>query len=231
LAFRTNLTTFFQEKYMAKLAYYRVRADSRIAVVDQRLTDDITKLSAETAHLYNHLTKPCLDVLLVAYSLLQFNLRAQGPATKAGKRSLWTAIAPLLFGCGVIGVSMTVLRWMSPQFGKQAAARSQAEGHYRATQSRVVTYAEEIAFLRGEAVEIAHLDTAYAAVVKQEELSAWSRLYFVTIEQFFLKCGLCLSPALALQCLLCVLRGAPSLPSHLVTVVAVVDGTHQSARS
>lgn len=185
LAFRSNLTAFFQEKYMADLAYYRVRFDSRIDVIDQRLTDDITQLSAQTAHLYNHVTKPCFDILLVVYSLIKFNLRAQSPSKQ--NRSLLTAVAPLLFGTGVVILSMSVLRLLSPRFGAEAAARSQAEGHYRTTHSRVLTSAEEIAFLRGEAVENAQLCAAYAEVARQERRSAWSRLYFVTIEQFVLK--------------------------------------------
>ena len=44
--------------------------DSRIANADQCMTDDIQDFTNLLAHLYSHLTKPILDVLLISRALV-----------------------------------------------------------------------------------------------------------------------------------------------------------------
>ena len=45
--------------------------DGRIANADQCLTEDIHDFSSLLAHLYSHLTKPVLDVILITHTLLK----------------------------------------------------------------------------------------------------------------------------------------------------------------
>ena len=48
--------------------------DSRIANADQCMTDDIQDFTNLLAHLYSHLTKPVLDVLLISRTLVKRSL-------------------------------------------------------------------------------------------------------------------------------------------------------------
>ena len=45
--------------------------DGRIANADQCLTEDIHDFSSLLAHLYSHLTKPILDVILITHTLVK----------------------------------------------------------------------------------------------------------------------------------------------------------------
>jgi ABC-type uncharacterized transport system fused permease/ATPase subunit len=53
LAFRTNLTNHFRRKYMSARAFFHIKDDDRIDVVDQRLTDGVAMLCDQTAHIYS----------------------------------------------------------------------------------------------------------------------------------------------------------------------------------
>ena len=135
----------------------------------------------------DHVTKPLLDIVVVSHLLVRRAVRAQRAAGRHRSGALAAAASPLVLAVIVIGVSMTVLRRLSPPFGEQAAARSQAAGELRALHARVAANAEEIALLQGERMEEAHLADAYRNVAKHEQVFAWGRLFFVTAEQFFLK--------------------------------------------
>ena len=61
LAFRTNLTAHFRQRYMSDRAFYRVKDNNNVDVIDQRLTDGVASLCDQTAHIYSE----CLPFLLV----------------------------------------------------------------------------------------------------------------------------------------------------------------------
>ena len=56
--------------YFRNQTYYRVsNLDSRIENADHRLTDEISAFTSAVAHLYSHVSKPILDIVLVLWEL------------------------------------------------------------------------------------------------------------------------------------------------------------------
>ena len=52
--------------YFRNQTYYRVsNLDSRIENADHRLTDEVDSFTKAVAHLYSHVSKPMLDIILV----------------------------------------------------------------------------------------------------------------------------------------------------------------------
>lgn len=142
LSFRTELVNYAYEKYFTLQTYYRVgNLDGRLANADECLTEDITMFCSSVAHLYSHLTKPCLDVVVICWTL-----------DKMAKRRGSSWYLPVSIASVVIFFTANVLKLFSPRFGKLAAEESQRRGQWRFLHARLITNAEEIAFYGGHKV-------------------------------------------------------------------------------
>jgi len=115
--------------------------DSRLTNVDQCLTEDITMFTSTLAHLYSHLTKPILDILVIS---LTFHRAASAVGTSSR--------LPTVLALCVVYVTARILRAISPRFGKLVAEEADKKGYLRYIHSRVITNAEEIAFYGGHKV-------------------------------------------------------------------------------
>ena len=142
LAIRTRLVNYAYSLYFKNQTYYRVsNLDGRLANPDHSLTEDVQAFSAAVTHIYSHVSKPLLDVILMTGALRQM-------ALKKGQKSP----APPIIGFGMIFLTGYVLRVCSPQFGKLVAEEARRSGYLRYIHSRLITNAEEVAFYGGHEV-------------------------------------------------------------------------------
>ena len=85
VSFRSRLVRYSYDLYFKNQCYYRTsNLDGRIENADHCLTDDITAFTSSIAHLYSHITKPILDMLLITWSLAML-ARSRGGASLPGK--------------------------------------------------------------------------------------------------------------------------------------------------
>ncbi|XP_058977000.1 ATP-binding cassette sub-family D member 1 [Musca domestica] len=177
LAFRTRLVRHAYRLYFKNQNYYRVsNLDGRIENADHRLTEDINVFATSIAHLYGSVTKPCFDLMLIGLSLMR--------STQKMDSNIFSG--PLLSG-SVIMLSAYIMRTLSPKFGQLVAEEANRYGYLRHIHSRIITNAEEIAFYGGHKVELQQLRHAYNRLVKQMNNIFVQKLWFVMLEQFFMK--------------------------------------------
>lgn len=142
LAVRTRLASHAYSLYFKNQTYYRVsNLDGRLANPDHSLTEDLQSFSSAVTHIYSHISKPILDVILMTGALIHM-------ARKRGEKSN----APALIGLSTIAVTATILKLMSPPFGKLVAEEAKRNGFLRYLHSRIITNSEEIAFYSGHTV-------------------------------------------------------------------------------
>ena len=142
LAIRTQLVNYAYSLYFNNQTYYRVsNLDGRLANPDHSLTEDIQAFSTAVTHIYSHLSKPLLDVILMTTAVRQV-------AVKRGEKSYY----PAILGLSTIFFTGWMLKFFSPPFGKLVAEESRRNAHLRFIHSRIITNSEEIAFYGGHRV-------------------------------------------------------------------------------
>ncbi|CAD7094036.1 unnamed protein product [Hermetia illucens] len=177
LAFRTRLVKHSYHLYFKNQNYYRVsNLDGRIENADHRLTEDISVFASSVAHLYSHLTKPCFDLMLIGLAMMR--------SSQKMRANIFSG--PLL-AFVVISTTAHILRIVSPKFGLLVSEEANRYGHLRHIHSRIITNAEEIAFYGGHKVELIQLREAYNRLVSQMNMIFSQKLWFVMLEQFFMK--------------------------------------------
>ncbi|KAL6705906.1 ATP-binding cassette long-chain fatty acid transporter pxa1 [Coniothyrium glycines] len=173
IAFRTRLTRYIHDLYLNdNLNYYKLsNLDGGIgAGADQYITQDLTLFCASAASLYSSLGKPFVDLCVFNYQLY----RSLGPLALAGLLSNYFLTA-------------TILRRLSPPFGKLKAVEGRKEGEFRALHSRLIANAEEVAFYGGDQMEKFFLERGF------KELKHWMegiyslKIRYNMLEDFVLK--------------------------------------------
>eukprot|EP00698_Gefionella_okellyi_P021285 TRINITY_DN6860_c0_g1_i1.p1 TRINITY_DN6860_c0_g1~~TRINITY_DN6860_c0_g1_i1.p1 ORF type:complete len:677 (-),score=196.23 TRINITY_DN6860_c0_g1_i1:1093-3123(-) len=148
LRFRTNLSNFVHTQYLDDMTFYKATAlDAKIDNADQRIAEDIKKFADTLSELYSTTFKPVVDVALFTAKLTRV-VGYKGP------------IVMFLY----YFVSSMVLRGMMPSFARLTSQQQHLEGNFRFAHSRLITNAEEIAFIGGGPREKSIISQCYDAV-------------------------------------------------------------------
>ncbi|KAF2721389.1 hypothetical protein K431DRAFT_284984 [Polychaeton citri CBS 116435] len=173
IAFRTRLTRYIHDLYLgSELAYYKLHnLDGGVGQgADQFITQDLTLFCDSAASLYSSLGKPLVDVVTFNFQLYQ----SLGPMALSGLLVNYFATA-------------TLLRRLSPPFGKLKAVEGRREGEFRALHARLIANAEEVAFYNGGPTEHVLLEKGF------KELKHWMegiyriKVGYNMLEDFILK--------------------------------------------
>lgn len=173
IAFRTRLTRYIHDLYLNdNLNYYKLaNLDGGIGQgADQFITQDLTHFCAAAASLYSSLGKPFIDLLVFNYQLY----RSLGPLALTGLTSNYFLTA-------------TILRRLSPPFGKLKAVEGRKEGDFRGLHARLIANAEEVAFYGGASMEKIFLDKEFRSLKKFMEGIYTLKIRYNILEDFILK--------------------------------------------
>lgn len=155
IAFRTRLTRYIHDLYLNENTnYYKLtNLDGAVGQgADQFITQDLTVFCASAAALTSSLGKPTVDLIFFTYQL-------------------YRGLGPLALTCILSGyfTTATVLRRLSPPFGKLKAVEGKREGDFRGLHSRLLANAEEIAFYGGADIEKVFLTKSF------KDLQRWMK--------------------------------------------------------
>ncbi|OCK79651.1 ATP-binding cassette protein [Lepidopterella palustris CBS 459.81] len=171
LQYRTRLTNYIHHKYLNHMTFYTLSAlDDRIKNADQLITVDVAKFSNSLAELYSNIAKPVLDMIIYNYSLSR-SVGGEG----------------LFFMSLIVQLSASVMRALTPPFGRYVATEAQLEGEFRFQHSRLIDYSEEVALYHGHEAEKDNLDKGYFTLIKHVNRILRTRFYHGVMEDFVIK--------------------------------------------
>lgn len=173
LHLRTRLSRYTNDLYLSSapdLRYYRVGPEGGLEGVDQYITTDIAAFCESLSALYGNMMKPTLDMFIFTAQL-------------ARSLGLFGTIA--LFGNYFATAS--ILRAVTPAFGRLAAVEARLEGEYRAGVARVGREAEEVAFYNGGLREKDVLWRAYLRLIKHVNSIYKIRIAYEWTEDYVIK--------------------------------------------
>jgi ATP-binding cassette subfamily D (ALD) long-chain fatty acid import protein len=120
--------------------------------------------------LYGNLAKPTLDMLIYNYSLSK-SVGGEG----------------LFFMSLLVQLSASIMRALTPPFGKYVADEARLEGEFRFEHSRLIDYSEEIALYNGHEAEKYTLDKGYFTLIKHVNYILRRRFTHGIMEDFIIK--------------------------------------------
>ncbi|KUI57154.1 Peroxisomal long-chain fatty acid import protein 2 [Cytospora mali] len=173
IAFRTRLTRYIHDLYLNdNLNYYKLsNLDGGVGQgADQYITQDLTLFCAAAANLYSSLGKPFVDICVFNYQLY----RSLGPLALTGLLSNYFFTA-------------SILRRLSPPFGKLKAVEGAKEGDFRSLHARLIANAEEVAFYGGADMEKHFLNREFKSLKNWMEGIYMLKIRYNILEDFILK--------------------------------------------
>ena len=173
IAFRTRLTRYIHDLYLNdNLNYYKLHnLDGGVGQgADQFITQDLTLFCQAAANLYSSLGKPFVDICVFNYQLY----RSLGPLALTGLLTNYFLTA-------------SILKKVSPPFGKLKAVEGRKEGDFRGLHSRLIANAEEVAFYGGGEMEKTFLNKEVKSLKNWMDGIYILKIRYNILEDFVLK--------------------------------------------
>ena len=137
---------------------------------DQRIAEDVPKLTATLSALFPGLVKPIVDIAW-------FSVRMWQMTGRTGVALLYTY---MFFGLGC-------LRLIAPDFGEMEACSSRLEGEFRHTHDRLRAHAESVAFCGGGPYEKRSADGRFAQLAEHSKSVLRRKWTFGIADHFLTK--------------------------------------------
>ncbi|KAA3457390.1 ABC transporter D family member 1-like [Gossypium australe] len=171
LGWRIRLTQHLLKNYLRNNAFYQVfQMSSKNIDADQRITDDLEKLTTDLSGLVTGMVKPSVDILWFTWRMKLLT----------GRRGVSILYAYMLLGLGL-------LRTATPDFGDLASREQQLEGTFRFMHERLRTHAESIAFFGGGAREKAMVESRFRDLLDHSSLLLKKKWQFGILDDFVTK--------------------------------------------
>lgn len=171
LGWRIRLTKHLLKNYLRRSAYYKVFHMSQVNVdADQRLTQDLEKLTTDLSGLVTGMVKPTVDILWFTWRMKLLT----------GQRGVAILYAYMLLGLGF-------LRVVTPDFGDLSSREQQLEGTFRYMHERLRTHAESVAFFGGGAREKEMIESRFKELFNHSMLLLKKKWLFGILDDFVTK--------------------------------------------
>ncbi|KAJ0961389.1 hypothetical protein J5N97_000425 [Dioscorea zingiberensis] len=171
LGWRIRLTQHLLKSYFGKNAYYKVVHFSGDNVdADQRITNDLEKLTTDLSGLVTGMVKPYVDILWFTWRMKLLT----------GRRGVLILYAYMLLGLGF-------LRSVTPEFGDLASREQHLEGTFRFMHSRLRTHAESVAFFGGGSREKSMVDVRFRELLSHSKDLLRKKWLFGILDDFITK--------------------------------------------
>ncbi|KAJ8765454.1 hypothetical protein K2173_014576 [Erythroxylum novogranatense] len=171
LGWRICLTRHLLMNYLRNNAFYNVfHMSHRNIDADQRITQDLEKLTSELSGLVTGMVKPCVDILWFTWRMKLLT----------GRRGVAILYAYMLLGLGF-------LRTVTPDFGDLAGQEQQLEGTFRFMHERLRTHAESVAFFGGGAREKAMIESRFRELLDHSMILLKKKWLYGILDDFVTK--------------------------------------------
>ncbi|KAL3527746.1 hypothetical protein ACH5RR_012402 [Cinchona calisaya] len=171
LGWRIRLTKHLLKNYLTKNAYYKVfHMSCKNIDADQRLTQDLEKLTTDLSGLVTGMVKPTVDILWFTWRMKLLT----------GRRGVAILYAYMLLGLGF-------LRSVTPDFGDLASREQQLEGTFRFMHERLRTHAESVAFFGGGSREKEMVESRFRELLYHSALLLRKKWLFGVLDDFITK--------------------------------------------
>ncbi|KAI9165040.1 hypothetical protein LWI28_006462 [Acer negundo] len=171
LGWRIRMTQHLLKNYLRRNAFYKVfNMSTQNIDADQRITNDLEKLTTDLSGLVTGMVKPTVDILWFTWRMKLLT----------GRRGVAILYLYMLLGLGF-------LRTVTPEFGDLTSREQQLEGTFRFMHERLRTHAESVAFFGGGAREKAMVESRFRELLDHSLLLLKKKWLFGIMDDFVTK--------------------------------------------